>query len=334
MIQSTQKRIAAVVALRPLNAFNPCELIHSDIKFPEKPDQPIKGNYYWPPDEQLLWFHTYCQENNVNAKIVTQFLGATPLPSVPDSSVEGQSAQLLQEHWKATILVDGQVVSEGDATGFVKLNSWEDRKYSSNQTRKYAIGAALSQYGFGAKPTFPMEDEEIKQALLDAGIPVPDNSPATSGVTAPPAVNPAKSGSSAPVAVTPSPSTVPQNNTSPAVMQDSFFGNNGVFSGNADTSAGCDPNALANVPMYKPQVTPPASTTVVADDGDPVALAKQVVWPGKGKFAGKSLGEILSEPGGMKNLAYIVNDYNARSEDGQKVKAAAKLILDNLATGK
>jgi hypothetical protein len=62
--------------------------------------------------------------------------------------------------------------------------------------------------------------------------------------------------------------------------------------------------------------------------------AKKLVWPGKGKFAGKTLGDILSAPGAQKNLEYIVNEYNPRNSDGQAFKAAAKLVLDNLANGK
>lgn len=335
MIQSTQKRIHAVVALRPIKAFDPCDMIRSDIKFPDKPDQPIKAIYYWPPDEKELWFLTYCQENKLNARIVTQFLGATPLNPVADSSVEGQSAQLLQEHWRATIWVEDQIASEADATGIVKLNSWEDRKYTSNQTRKFAIGAALSQYGFGAISTFPMEDEDIRQALAEAGIPCPGIEPVPTGNASdassgmPPTANQAANPTTLPTGL---PVTPPSN--PPAVMQDSFFGNNG-FGNNTNPPANNTPASLANIPMYQPQVAAPVQAQHAPVQEDPVAAAKQVIWPGtKGKFANKSLGEILSEPGGMKNLAYIVNEYVPRSEDGHKVKAAAKLILDNIATGK
>ena len=66
---------------------------------------------------------------------------------------------------------------------------------------------------------------------------------------------------------------------------------------------------------------------------DPLIAAKQMMWPAGGRFKGKTLGTILSE-GGASSIAFIANEYVARNEEGQRVKAAAKLILTSLQTGK
>lgn len=306
MFQTNQEFICAVAKLRPITAFSPLDLITTDIKLPETPDQSIKGSYYWSPDAKQLWFQQYCTEQKLTAKIVTLFLGSEPLNAVADSSVEGNTAQLLQEHWRASILVNGEVVSEADSTGIVKLNSWEDRKYSSSQTRKYAIGAALSQYGFGAISTFPMTEEEINQVLHAAGNPVP----ATSGTSGPVAGQPA----------TTAPPVVSTANRPTQMMQDNFFGNNPIA-----PPAPAAPTAN-QLPVVETE-TPPAPQ-------DPLIAAKALMWPGKGKFAGKTLGDILSAPGAQKNLEWTVNDWTPRSEEGKAFQAAAKLVLDSIVNGK
>lgn len=309
MFQTNQDFIRAVANLRPITAFSPLDLITMDIKPPssDAADQSIKGSFYWTPDAKQLWFQQYCTEKKLTAKIVTQFLGSEPLNAVADSCVEGNTAQLLQEHWRASILVNGEVVSEADATGIVKLNSWEDRKYSSNQTRKYAIGAALSQYGFGAISTFPMTEDEINQELSATGNPTP----ATSGAPGPITGQPTH---------TVTPPVEPAANRAPQMMQDNFFGNN--------------PVAPPTPPVSPANQPPVAETAASPAPQDPLIAAKNLMWPGKGKFAGKTLGDILSAPGAQKNLEWTVNDWNPRSDEGKAFQAAAKLVLDSIATGK
>lgn len=313
--------IRQVYNLRP-TGLDPLTLITADIKYPDNPGDPIKGNYYFTPDAKVLWFLQWCIENNLTPKIVAQFVGSTFLDSVADSSVEGNSANLFQEHWRASVFVNGEMVSEADATGIVKLNSWEDRKYTSNQTRKYAIGAALSLYGFGAVSTFPMTEEEINDALKASGNPVPanPNAPVTSPASAQFVQNMAPVMGANPVPAA-SLAAVPVNQGH--MMQDSFFGSNILPEAG---TAGTIP------PAYRPPMT--ESQPATAPQVDPLDEAKKLVWPGKGKFAGKTLGEILSAPGAQKNLDYIVNEYNPRNADGQAFKDAAKLILNNCANGK
>lgn len=339
MNQATKDFVGVVVKLRPIQAFDPIILITTDIRLPaiDAQDQSPKGSYWWSPEAKQVWFQQYCQEHSLSSQIVTEFIGSEMLTPVPDSSVEGQFAHLVREHWRAIIFVNGEKVSEADSTGYVKTNSFEDRKYSSNQIRKYAIGAALSQYGFGAISTFSMTEEDIREELKNAtgnppptapqfvqnnAQPVPAGQMYVQPAGNPPAHNPVNFGVSG--------SGQPANPISvaaPQVMQDSFFGSNNGFA-----PAPVPPTPVASVsPAYQHPV-PPVQVAPVQQD--PLAEAKAMMWPGKGKFAGKTLGDILSAPGAQKNLEWTVNEWTPRSNEGRAFQAAAKLLLDNLINGK
>lgn len=339
MNQATKDFIGVVTNLRPIKAFDPLILITTDIRLPapDALDQSVKGSYWWSPEAKQVWFLTYCQENSLLAQIITEFIGSDMLTPVPDSSVEGQVAHLVREHWRASIIVNGEKVSEADSTGFVKTNSFEDRKYSSNQIRKYAIGAALSQYGFGAISTFSMNEEDIREELKRAtdnpppaapqfvqnnAQPVPAGQMNVQPNGNPPAHNPMNFG----VSGAGQPAN-PVGATAHQVMQDSFFGsNNGFVSAPVVTAS-----ATSAPPACQPSVPPVQAAPV---QQDPLVEAKAMQWPGKGKFAGKTLGDILSAPGAQKNLEWTVNEWSPRSNEGKAFQAAAKLLLDNLVTGK
>ena len=283
--------IQAVIALRPIQGFNPEMLLKNDCESFRK---------YWEPDAKLLWFHQYCKENGISGKVDTQYLTTEELKDIPSTEFSGNIASINKEFWTAIVYMNGEVISEATVSGTYVVNDQKERDLASNQLRKSAIGAALSQAGFGAYSGFDMNQEEIAQIIAAAN---------SNGALLP---------AGEPTTVTPPVSAPKQNPVAP--VQDSFFGASPVTP--APVQA---PPAAPAAPVV---VTPPS----VAED--PLVAAKKLVWNGSGIFKGKMLGEFLGTSQGRQNLEFIANKYAPRTEEGRKLQEGARLILSSLELGK
>ena len=296
--------------IRPIRGFNPEMLLEVDTQ---------SFRRYLTPDAKLLWFTQYCLENGMNGKIDTQFVSSENLGNIPCSTVEGGIATLFKEYWGCTVYINGEAISTAAASGTFVANDPQERDFASNQLRKSAIGAALSQAGFGVISGFNMTANDITalcaQAAQQPGVTAPGQMPQQANGPAP----------------APQAPVMPQPAAPQAPAQTSFFGN-GMAAPNPFGSFGVAPGATTAPAPVQPAVTAPVQPAPMVQ-ADPVAEAKQLIWNGSGRFKGQTLGQILGETGGVKNLQYIAVDYKPRHPDGQKLQEGAKLILSSLQTG-
>jgi hypothetical protein len=281
--------------IRPISGFNPADLLEADLE---------TNRIYLSANAKMLWFQQYCAEKQILGKIDTAFISSEVLKEVPDDSVVGKVASPVKEYWDATIFMNGEAVSHATVSGTYLVNDRMERDNASGQLRKKAIGAALSQAGFGSIDSFPMTTKDIQAAQAIA---------AANGNTP---VGPQQGFQPAPQ------TSAPTYN----VMQNSFF---------QAPAAPVAPAPMQNTapePFFNIQA---AQANAVANDNTPASpldAAKQMVWAGRGPLNGMTLGQILSGRGGKRQLEYIANQQ--RTAENAALLDAAKLILDNLITGK
>lgn len=283
--------------IRPIKAFHPRDLLEANTD---------NFRLFLTSNTKLMWFHQYCAEQGISGVVNTQFLKSEVLKDVPDSEFAGSVVSPVKEYWTATVIMNGNEVSKATSSGTFLVNDRTERDSASNQLRKYAIGAALSQAGFGIVDSFDMSTDDIQRIMIAAN---PQETP----LSQPGATQPKTDNTPAPV---------------PAVsqMQDSFFGMPAVQSTPA--------SAVLQQPTFPSPHPVSVTTPPPAPQVDPIMLAKQVVWNGSGPMKGLTLGEVLSNPGGVRNIEWIANNYTPKSEAGRQAKEAAKLILGSIATGK
>lgn len=279
--------------IRPIKGFHPETLLELDLE---------SFRRYLSHDSKLLWFHQYCLEQGHKGTVETEFSTAETLKDIPDSNVQGSFASLVKEYWTATVFINGEEISRAMVSGTFMVNDQKERDTASNQLRKSAIGAALSQAGFGVISAFNLTVNEIaslKEALAAQNF-ADLNQPSV-----------------------PAPSQASMNGVNPNPALPFTAPNPFVNAGNTITGA----------PVVSP---PPAQRTnepPAAVQEDPLEAAKRVVWPGNGPHKGKTLGEILSAVGGAKNIAWLANDYAPRSAEGMQAQEAARTILRTLQFG-
>lgn len=278
---------AASCALRPISAFSVPELLEVD---------PQTMRAYISSATKQLWFHQFCAENGIRGKIVTDFLSSENLAPIPYTGAEGGTAFPVKEFWKATIYLGDEAISSAISSQVYMVHDQQERDSASNQLRNAAIGAALSQAGFGVVSSFDLDPEDaqrIQEQMGNQGMSGNTELPFNMPTVTPPVVSPA----------------------APTVAPNSFFGNA------TNTPA---PAAPVQAPVFQQ----PAAT--MQAPVDPLAAAKQVKWVGKGKYQGLTLGEVLSDVSGVKNIQWIVNQFTARTPEQAAVKEAAKVILESL----
>lgn len=278
---------AASCALRPISAFSVPELLEVD---------PQTMRAYISSATKQLWFHQFCAENGIRGKIVTDFLSSENLAPIPYTGAEGGTAFPVKEFWKATIFLGDEAISSAISSQVYMVHDPQERDSASNQLRNAAIGAALSQAGFGVVSSFDLDPEDaqrIQEQMGNQGMSGNTELPFNMPTVTPPVVSPA----------------------APTVAPNSFFGN----ANNAPAPA---------APVQAPVFQQPAAT--IQAPVDPLAAAKQVKWVGKGKYQGLTLGEVLSDVSGVKNIQWIVNQFTARTPEQAAVKEAAKVILESL----
>lgn len=299
--------------IRPIKAFHPATLLQPDLN---------SRRLYLDMTAKTIWFYQYCAENGIQGKIDCAHTETKELKDIASSEFVGGAASINKEFWTATVYMNGEAVSTSTASGTYVVNDRGERDSASNTLRKYAISAALMQAGFGIVSAFNMTQADIDN-LIASGMQVADKPTVLPG--SPLEIQECFYGQNSAPAF-----TLPTQNA-PAI-QDAFFSNNATANAPTapavqDTFFGNAPAAPAPVnPAPAPVIAPPAPTPP-APAVDPIAAAKQLTWVGSGRFKGKTLGEILSDPSGMKNIAYIANEFTPRSAEAQRVKEAAALIL-------
>ena len=299
--------------IRPIKAFHPATLLQPD---------PDSCRLFLNVDAKVIWFYQYCAENNIQGKIECVFTDSKELKDIASPEYAGGVECVFKEFWTATIYMNGEVVSTATSSGTYAVNDRKERDDASNTLRKYAISAALMQAGFGTISAFNMSEND--KAMLNASgmqcAATPSMAPGS-----PMEIQECFYGNTQPA---------PFNPPAAPVIQDTFFGsapetqspvqNSQIPVFNASVAPGPFGNQQAAPNQF--QTPPPAP---VVPPVDPIAAAKQLVWVGSGRFKGKTLGEILSDPSGLKNIAYIANDFTPRTEEMKQVKEAAKLILEH-----
>lgn len=282
--------------VRPIQAFDPASLLEVDYQ---------RFRAFLSAGSKLTWFYQYCAEQGLTGMVQTRFVSSENLPPIPCTGAEGNVAYLGKEYWEATVYIDEKIISIAQSSQTFMVHSQSERDGISNNLRKAAIGAALSQAGFGIMSSFELADADKAAIMAQMGID-PSALP-TAGVTPP--------------------STVPPV-SAPAPTQDPFFGGN-VPQPTAPVVPPVAPVAPQAAPLAAPVVVP----TPPAEQVDPLTAAKNVMWVGSGKYTGQTLGQILSAPEGAKNIRWIAETYKPRSEAAKKMQEAAQLILCSLATG-
>lgn len=295
--------------IRPVSAFNLETLLEVDVKAFRR---------YLTADAKMYWFHWYCLEQGIKGKVETTFLSIEDLGNTNVQMENGQffETKVYKEYWNATVYMNDVEISSATSSGTFILMDNEERDNASNSLRKNAIGAALSQAGFGVISGFDMTANDIAQFCAEAALQNQQIHPVQPPMATPvvaPAVNHTQT-------------TAPIQPVAPThVVQNSFFGNAPSTPAVPNFDFG-QPSNIAIPPVQNQVVQPQLQV-------DPLTEAKQMMWQGGGQFKGKTLGQILSERG-VNGISYIVNDYMPRTQEGHQVKAAAKLILDSLQMGK
>ena len=289
--------------IRPISAFHPEILLEINDK---------EFRRYLTADGKMLWFHWYCLEQGIRGKIETTFLSIEDLGVTNVRMEDGQfcETKVYKEYWKATVYMNDVETGSAISSGTFMLVNNKERDDASNILRKNAIGAALSQAGFGVISGFDMTANDIAQFCAEA---------AMQNQQTPPTQSPMGT-AVAPMATTPPAPPAPYSQQ-PNTVQDCFFGT---------------APQMAAIPMQQPPIpTQPAAQPAPmqappVQQVDPLEAAKAVVWRGTGPQKDKTLGAILGEPGGRKFLQFIANDFNARSDAGRIAKDAAALILQSI----
>ena len=292
-------------SLRPIKAFHPSMLLEVDKD---------SLRLYLSADSKMLWFHQFCNEQGISGVVNTRFLSSEVLREVRDEQFVGGVVTPVKEYWEATVLINGNAASVATASETFLVNSYIDRDRISYTLRKRAIGAALSQAGFGVIDGFDMTPNDIQQLGIDPATVAARKTANATNVMAQP--------SSAPVASAPMQGNA--NNAATTVMQDTFFG--------SAAPAVEDNTAYAQAGQQPVQPTPAPAAPNGAND--PLALAKQMVWPKGGTLQGKTLGEISSMINGVSKLEWIISHTTTNSDVDRQFHAAAQLVLSSIATGK
>lgn len=300
--------------IRPISAFHPEILLEINDK---------EFRRYLTADGKMLWFHWYCLEQGIRGKIETTFLSIEDLGVTNVRMEDGQfcETKVYKEYWKATVYMNDVETGSATSSGTFMLVNNKERDDASNILRKNAIGAALSQAGFGVISGFDMTANDIAQLCAEAAKQNQQPSPTENAPAA---------------AFVPATQTSPiPNLQQPNTVQDCFFGSEPqVQFGNQipqTSTAPQTPSASFTNPASvgsAPAPMPPAQPT--QPQIDPLDAAKAVVWGGNGPQKGKSLGQILGEPGGRKFLQFIANDFSPRSDAGRVAKNAAAMILQSI----
>lgn len=270
---------------RPVNRLDISTLLESDME---------SGRKYLSTGSKELWFYVWCQENGVAGAIESELVRTEPAPPIPCAGVEGGYFHYLKEYWEARILINGTIVSKAQASQSICWQDKAERDNGSSTIRQSAIGAALSQAGFGVISSYEMEEAEKAEILArqneggDATLPftIPAGEPQQSAPVPPaPAGNP-------------------------------------FFPAHQTAHVGAGQPVQPQTPPAAPSVPP----VVPAPVADPLEAAKSVVFNGRGKFSGLTLGQILSGVGGQRNIQWLATTFQPRDADGQKVQEAARVI--------
>lgn len=288
---------AASCQLRPISAFSVPDLLEVDL-------QTMRA--FISSASKQLWFHQFCAEQGIKGKIVTQFLSADNLPPIPFTGAEGGTAFPVKEYWKATIFMDGAEITSAESSQTFLVHDQVERDSASNQLRNAAIGAALSQAGFGVISSFQLCAEDVEAMQKQMGDPnmiPPAPTVTTTSTTAAPA---------------------------PAAPN-SFFGNGVTAAPPLFQQTGPAPsNNPPAAPVFTPATNPVSAPVVNQAPLDPLAAAKATMWHGTGKYQGMTLGDILSGVSGVKNIKWIAETYVPRNSEAAAVQAAARVILESL----
>lgn len=303
--------------VRPIKAFHPSVLLQPDLD---------SRRLYLDMNAKTIWFYQYCAEHDIQGKIDCAYSHSENLQEIQSPEFVGGKSGVVKEFWTATIYLGGEAVSSATSSGTYMVYNPQERDSASNTLRKYAISAALMQAGFGVISAFNMTEADVTK-LTSAGLQVAEKP--TFSPSSPMEIQETFYGNTA----------FPPRNSAQApqpgpVIQDTFFGSESSAAvnvpGNQSPSpTPAAPNAPSNQP-YAPTVPDaPADPVPSPAPADPIVAAKQVMWVGAGKFKGKTLGEILSDANGLKNIAWIVNDFKPRGEEARQMQSAAKLILEH-----
>lgn len=230
--------------LRPIRAFE----VSSLLEVYEKNE---KRRLFIGSEAKQLWFHQYCAEKGVKGKIDSAFIESTDLQTVPSEEYFGGVAGLRKEYWTATVYMDGEAVATATASEAFVINDRNEREIISAKIRNKAIGAALSQAGFGVMDGFDMSPDDIQRLANPESTPQEIPGQKSEGNAIP-----------TPATATPSPQQI---------LQDTFFNSN---------PAPKATTATATLPTIAPPPTPAI---------DPLTAAKLVSW--QGKPLGTILGE-------------------------------------------
>lgn len=299
--------------IRPIKTFDPHTLLEASCE---------GQRIYLSPASKLLWFHAYCMENGIAGAVESRFVSGEVLKTTADQTVAGQINTLVKEYWGASVIMNGEVVATAVVSGlFLNGEPYEidingQRRFAVIETRKKAIGAALSQAGFGIVDGFDMTENDKARFAAAAPNAQSDSNPAQ--------------GQPAGGYVQQYAQPAQQNNAaSYTMMQNSFFQGAEAQAAQAPASAHAPASHQVHAPM---SVTTPAPAQAQPPfPADPVAAAKQMVWTGRGPLNGMTLGQILSGRGGKRQLEYLINQQ--RTAENAALQDAARLILENTPTG-
>lgn len=188
---------------------------------------------------------------------------------------------------KARVIIDNQVVATGcGSAGFSFTSTDQSRSNVLQAASGSALTRALGYAGFGAISSMD---------IPNGPVPGPVGQPATL------------------------PYQIPDTPTVPPVMQPTApqgyqhtVGNNGAPAGNPMG----DQTSLFGNP------TPPAVT--VSSQEQLMNAAKAEIWPLKGQFQGKTLGELLATS--PRQILWAVDGWKPRDPNQQRIQDAAKLL--------
>lgn len=284
-----QKAFAHNLAIRPCG-FDPSENfdVYEDV-------EQGRVKFLLGLDYKKLWFHSYCQNNNVSGR----YEDDDYIIQIFEAAGTGMVSA------KARVYLNDACVGTGCASKGFYLNNPQSMESVIQNATGSALSRALSNAGFGAICSNEPD-------VLPGGNLTPVNLPyhVPDGLNSDPAAQPSGGSSEAnqpPVNTNPgqNPMSGPggQNVNAPGANQ---YQN--PATGNPGQQYGPGPNSRSQqAPAHAPQV-------------DPVK-AKSVLWPCSGYYAGKTLGEVLAVA--PAKIMWLAEEYKKACE----AKYAAKVLL-------
>lgn len=239
--------IAMSKALRPCS-FDPSQFYESEFDQQAGIERKFLSN-----TSKLMWFYTYCNENNLMGQVLT---------SEPVLQNFGNSVLVTVT---ATVIIGDKTESTASAAQSFTLNDTFAMDRVVQMASGSAIGRALGNAGFGVFSSY------------DAGTPPYPPMPTGSfdGMMPPPQVAPPAHAQNV------RPQAAPQSPVHPGGNQPQDYG-------------------------YP--IAPQPSANAAAATNDPIAMAKNLVWNGRGIYQGKSLGEILATA--PKQIIWLAETWN------------------------